>query len=101
MAVTEVVTDKGPEGNYFLITGFDPASHKKVVFDKMDSFFIWVKERTAIGDTLVKIKRNASFLIKKKESNIIISYDCGDGKDTFQTDTLSKQDAVLVPKCLH
>ena len=78
MAVTEVVTDKGPEGNYFLITGFDPASHKKVVFDKMDSFFIWLKERTAIGDTLVKIKGNASFLINKKESNIIISYDCGD-----------------------
>ena len=62
---------------------------------------MWMKERTATGDALVKIKGNAPFLIKKKEANIIISYNCRDGRDTFQTDTLSEQDAVLISRYLH
>lgn len=66
----------------------------------MDGSFMWTKERTATGDALVKIKGNAPFLIKKKEANIIIN-NCRDGRDTFQTDTLSEQDAVLISRYLH
>lgn len=71
----------------------------------MDGSFMWVKERTATGDVLVTIlvttKGNAPFLIKKKEANIIISCNCRDGKDTFQTNTLFKQDVVLIPRYLY
>ena len=88
--VVEVVTDKGPEGNYFVITGFDPISHKKVVSDDLDSFYIWVKARMDVGDTLVKTKGNAAYLIKKKKINIWIEICCENGSDVFKTDTLRK-----------
>lgn len=101
-SVNEVVVDKGPEGRHFLITGFDPVSHKKIVFDEIDGFFIGVKALMSIGDTLVKTKNNASFLIKKKDINIIASYDCkGIDSLVFKTDTLSKKDANLIPRYLH
>ena len=73
MVITEFATDKGPEGNNPLITGFDPTLHEKAVSDEIDSSLMWVKERMATGDALVKIRDNTPFLIKKKETNTTIS----------------------------
>lgn len=88
-----IVKDKGPDGRVCFLKGIHPVTHKPVFFYDEGGFYIAVKDLIDVGDTLVKVKGNAIFLIKKVRSNVELDYPCGDGSnhDIYYKPIISKK----------
>ena len=104
--VNIIVLDKGPMGNSFVVTGLDPITGKNTSYTDVDGIYNYVYNILEVGDTLVKTKNNATFTIKKRRINTLISYDdCLDGSykgsgasDTLPNLTYGKMVIDTIPK---
>ena len=74
-----IVLDRGPRGNGFVIKGLDPITRKATSYADVDGIYNYVYSTLEVGDTLIKTRNSANFIIKKRNTNILLSYNCLDG----------------------
>ncbi|RSK31784.1 hypothetical protein [Hymenobacter metallilatus] len=95
--VNIMVADSGPIGTSIELQGTDPATGKIIEFRDRTAFYIYVKDRLSVGDTLVKIRGEQFFTIKKPTCNIIIDFSCrSDPYQPMGIDTVPKTSSRLV-----
>jgi hypothetical protein len=100
-----IVLDKGPIGNVFIVKGLNPITSEETVYTDIDGIYNYLYNNLELGDTIIKTKSSATFIIKKKKSNILIAYNClnsvhtGVGKlDTIPEFTYGKMIIDTIPK---
>lgn len=87
-----VILKQNEFGRVYEAEGYEPSSKKKGSYTDTGGLYIWIRERAAIGDTLVKPKGLPYFLLKKKQFNIKFEIKC-DGSVSLPSppDTISKR----------
>ena len=102
-----IVLDKGPRGNSFTVKGLNPITGESAIYTDGDGIYNYVYNNLNLGDTLIKTKNNATFLIKKRASNITITYNCANGNyrggsklDTIPELTYEKMTVDTLPKSI-
>ena len=87
-----VVQDQGEPGNWIDFKGYNPQNGKNEACFHRGGFFIYIAERTELGDTLVKQKGQAWYLLKKRKFAIKFEIACdSQGENApFKPDTIYK-----------
>lgn len=90
-----IVTDLGPIGREFHITGIDPVTHHKIDYRDSGGLFSEIRNNMQVGDTLTKKARVSYYMIKKTKTNIVIDIKC-DGELYLESnpETLKKKDKM-------
>ena len=71
-----IVRDKGPVGREFHLKGQDPVTQKAVDYDDDGGYFIAIRAAIDLGDTLIKVKEQSAYLIKKRGYNVLVNCPC-------------------------
>jgi hypothetical protein len=85
-----VVQDQGEPGNWIDFKGYNPQNGKKEACFHRGGFFIYIADRTELGDTLVKQKGQAWYLLKKRKFAIKFEIACDSQRENapFKPDTI-------------
>jgi hypothetical protein len=85
-----VIQDQGDPGNWIDFKGYNPQTGKPEACFHRGGFFIYIADRTELGDTLVKKKGQAWYLLKKKKIAIKFEVKCNPQEENtpFKPDTI-------------
>jgi len=89
--VNIVITDRGPRGNSFHVKGINTANLKKSDYFDSDGIYNFIWNDIEVGDTLFKTKGNDLFILKKRNFNLLIKYNCNSSAyGNTKVDTIQK-----------
>ncbi len=79
-----VIQDKGIVGNVLDIKGYEPETKRNIRYQDTHGLYVFIRDSTELGDTLLKHKNETWFLLKKKKYNIKFGMSCN-GNEYLQT----------------
>ena len=99
-----VVTEQGPIGRSFYVKGQDLTTNKETVYRGNDMLYYYVGSNLDLQDTLLKRTGTATFIIKKRDMDIVVEYQCQEDSvvtgivhNVISVDTLSTKRVARLP----